>query len=67
MQGLVEMVVPEQRATISEQTLRLALNALLHMELGVRPWAEMKDEEHARRVHKRIRDACDELTRALPK
>lgn len=56
----------ESAQQLSPDTIRLAHLALYHMELGVRSWAEMPDEENARVTLAKIQRARRELIAALP-
>lgn len=56
-----------ETVSVSRETADLAHEALLHMERGVKPWAEIPTEqgESARAAQHRLRAACDELAQVL--
>lgn len=56
---------PVDKRAVSVDTIRLSLEALLYMEVGVKSWATLEDEDGARRVASNVRTACNELRGAL--
>ena len=59
------MAASTKTVEISLHTARVAHLALLHMERGVRDWANMPDEEGAREKLRSLQEACHELKTAI--